>query len=178
MTDKPTCTGTTKSGKPCKANPLKGKLYCSAHDPETPASARFGSRAQATSAGKKGGRPKQPRVVDILKERFEDEADEWLGALKEALNANEAYTVGFGEHAYVEMVPDHKTRLKALDMAFDRVYGRPKQQTEITGANDGPLEIVTPIVRPDSSPVSQLMQSGILPLAVNGNGNGNGHSHN
>lgn len=175
---KPRCTGTTKAGQPCQASPLKDGNYCRAHDPELPASARFGSRAQATAAGKLGGRPKAPRVVDILKERFEAEADEWLGALKDALQAHEAVTVGFGKDAYLEMVPDHRTRLQALSIAFDRVYGRPKQQTELTGADGGPLEIVTPVTRPGG--VHSLIGSGVLPvrsMVTNGNGNGNGNGH-
>lgn len=147
---KRTCKGTTKAGKACKANPLAAGTelggakasgdYCRAHDPDLPDSARFGSRAQAKAAGDLGGRPANPSVVGILRERFEARADAFLDALDEALQAQQPYTVGWGEEAYVEMVPDHRVRLKALEIAFDRVYGKPKQATELTGAGGGPIQ--------------------------------------
>jgi hypothetical protein len=133
------CKAMTKAGKPCKAPSLKEKEFCSAHDPDTPPSARFGSHAQAREAGLLGGRPRKPRVSEVLRERFEEEADEYYAVLREAREAMEPYTVGWGEDAHIEMVPDHKVRLKAVEVAFDRSYGRPKQATELTGADGGPL---------------------------------------
>lgn len=181
-----TCNGTTKKGTPCKATPLKsGSVidditvkgrHCRAHDPDLPASARFGSRAQATEAGKQGGRPKNPRVVDVLKERFEAEVEDYLAVLRDALTAEEAVTIGYGEHAYMELLPDHRTRLKALEIAFDRVYGRPKQQTELTGAEGGPIEMV-PVARERGAEVVRILTgTGAISVPVP-SGNGNGHQN-
>lgn len=168
-----TCRGTKRDGRDCTVSPLTAagaaKLglsaedqdWCRAHHPHLPASSRFGSHAQATQAGRQGGRPRLPRVVDLLKERLEGEADEWLDALKAALNAEAPYTVGFGEDAYVEFVPDHRTRLKAIEIALDRVYGRPKQQTELTGADGGPVEIV-PVKRQEGAVLGLLKGTGAV----------------
>lgn len=155
-TEKRACKELAKDGTPCEANPLKGKDFCSAHDPDSPPSARFGSPAQARKAGLQGGRPPKPRVTEILRERFEEEVEEYLAVLKEALEANEGVTVGWGEDAYLEMIPDHKVRLKALEIAFDRVYGRPKQSTELVGAQGGPVEIV-PVKRDKATEVAGLL---------------------
>lgn len=168
------CNANAKSGKPCKATPLKGKNFCAAHDPETPASARFGSRAQATEAGKLGGRPKAPRVVDVLKERMEAEIDTWLGALKDALHAEMPFSVGWGEDAEMEMVPDHRTRLAAFKEACDRAYGKAKQQTEITGADGGPIEMV-PVARDRGDQVARILGGTRAVPVIIANGNGNGH---
>lgn len=195
MTDKPRCGGTTKAGKPCKAAPLrkdveiqgvtvKGK-HCRAHDPDLPDSARFGSRAQAKAAGDQGGRPRNPRVVEVLRDRFEARADEFLDALDEALKAMQPYTVGWGEEAYVEMVPDHRVRLKALEIAFDRVYGRPKQATEISGPGGGAIP-TAPLIPEDPEwhrdALAAANELGLLEpvvppseeVASHANGNGNG----
>jgi hypothetical protein len=48
--------------------------------------------------------------------------------------------VGRGEDAYAERIPDYDLRLKAAGAALDRVYGKPKQATELTGAEGGPIE--------------------------------------
>lgn len=171
MSRRRACQGTTRTGTPCTVPPLTAtgaatlglpehdQPWCRAHHPDLPASARFGSRAQARAAGRQGGRPRVPRVVDILKERLEADADEWIRALKDALGAEMPYTVGYGEDAYVEFVPDHRTRLKAIEIALDRAYGRPRQQTEVSGPEGGPVQVEAP---PDAAARSvravQLLQ--------------------
>lgn len=179
MSDSTRCTAQTKRGTNCKAARLKGKNFCSAHDPEASPSTRFGSRAQASEAGKLGGRPKNPRVVDVLRERFEARADEFLDALEQGLKAEQAYTVGFGEYAHVEMVPDYRTRLKALEVAFDRVYGRPAQAVELTGKDGGPVEHVTLPTDGDWKRDALAAMGDVAGelVGANGNGNGNGHAN-
>ncbi len=138
------CKGENAKGGPCGANPLRPGTeidgicvtgdYCRAHDPNLPDSARI----QGAQPG--AGRPKKPRVVDVLKERVEAEVDQWLDVLQDARVAVKVVgIVGEGEMAEPIEVEDHAIRLKALSIALDRVYGRPRQ--EITGADGQPLQL-------------------------------------
>jgi hypothetical protein len=108
------CQGTTRAGKPCQAPPLKDRTHCRAHDPLTPADARFGSSEQASRAGALGGAAgRRPRVVDVIRERIEADMVPLLTALQDSLEAQRPVVVGRGEDAYVEMVPDYDIRIKA-----------------------------------------------------------------
>lgn len=168
------CKGETRRGRPCSVSPLTAagaaKLglpaedqdWCRAHHPDLPESARFGSRAQATEAGNLGGRPRTPRVVDVIKERIEEEVDQIVGALMDALGASEGIAVAVkGGGATLVEVPDHRTRIAAARELLDRAYGRPKQQTELTGADGGPVEVV-PVKRQGGEVVSLLRATGAV----------------
>lgn len=129
------CCGTTKKGELCKAAPLRDSDFCLAHsDAKTRESVGF------VADNGKAGRPKKPRVVDVLRERIEEEADHWFDLLKDASVAMKVVgVVGEGEMAEPIEVEDHNIRLKALSIALDRGYGRPRQ--EITGADGAPLQL-------------------------------------
>lgn len=130
MAKRRSCTATTKAGKRCKASPLKGQDVCLAHaDAETRESTGFIAR------NGKGGRPRNPRAVDVLRERIEADIDKWLEPLEEGLTASRGLVVGDGSHARVEYVEDYGTRIKAHREAFDRAFGKPTQPTreETTG---------------------------------------------
>lgn len=146
-TGKHGCTGTTKKHTLCNAHPLKGTNECLAHsDEETRASVGFGG----SEAGSLGGRPKLPRVVDIIRERIEAQADQLLDALFNALEAEEGVAIAVkGGGATLVAIPDHRTRITAAKELLDRAYGKPKQQTEITGGDGGPVEFV-PVARDEA----------------------------
>lgn len=121
------CKGVTKSGKQCKAVPLKDTDYCLAHaDEKTRVATGFGAKDRGN------GRPRKQRVVDVIRERIEDKVDEMFAILWEAAHAERAVVVGNGPQAYVEMVPDHPTRRAAVAELLDRGYGRPHQSSEVT----------------------------------------------
>jgi len=148
---KPRCKAKTKAGTNCKAAPLRGGDYCSAHDPTLPDGTRFGSPAQASEAGKLGGgHNRRPRLYELLEKKILEEAraDEWLAAQLDALTATRAVVIGSGKDAYTELVPDHPTRVKAAIAIADRLYGRPTQRTELTGDDGDPvqMEVVGEIV--------------------------------
>jgi hypothetical protein len=135
---KRTCQGTTKRGKPCGANPLKpGTViqgvtvtgtWCRTHDEDLPASAKL----HATRTPEQmGGRPKNPRVVDVIRERIEQN-DEVTKTLLHALDAEKAVVVATRDEAHVEMVPDHQIRIQAARELLDRGYGRPHQSSDVT----------------------------------------------
>lgn len=128
---KRSCTGTTKTGTPCQAHPLKDADTCLAHsDQETRGSISFGGKQPG------GGRPRKPRAVDIWRAKVEAEADQWWSVLTDARSAQRGVVVGDGEHARVEYVDDHPTRLKAFKEAMDRVFGKPMQYVDVTGRTD------------------------------------------
>ena len=134
MPKKTKCAGTNKAGKPCGAWPVKGEKFCMGHlDRKKKEELGFGGAQEGS------GRPKNPRVIDVLKERVEGMADEIIAVYVEAMDATRPVQVGYGEDAYTEHIPDHGTRLKAVEALHDRAYGKPKQVSEITGPEGGPI---------------------------------------
>lgn len=137
------CKGTTKAGKSCKANPLKGRDTCIAHaDEETRTSLNF-------QQGPRPGRPRTPTVIEAIREKVEAQADEVVAKLWEMVeSAERAVVVGNGSDAHVEIVPDSDLRLKAIREMLDRSHGRPKQTAEISGPEGGPVELAADIDEP------------------------------
>lgn len=84
------------------------------------------------AANGKGGRPRAPRAVDVLRERLEARIDDWLQVLEDARTAERGVVVGDGPTAHVEFFDDHPTRLKAFREVFDRGYGKPMQFHDVT----------------------------------------------
>lgn len=130
------CTATTKAGSPCRAAPLTGRTVCLAHaDAVTRGSTGF-----TAEAGRKGGRPRQPRTIEVVRERVEDQAD---AIIRVYLDAAEAVTP--------DGRPDHPVRLRAVEALMDRAYGKPKQISELSGPDAGPVELAGRPVRVDLS---------------------------
>jgi hypothetical protein len=146
------CKGTTKAGKRCQAPPPTGEEFCRAHSPLLPAEARFGSPEQAAQAGALGGAAgRRPRVVEVLRERLESDIDRWLAPLEAALGEGKPIQMWDGQERKhtIQYVPDPALGMKALKLALDRVYGRPRQEVEVSGAGGGAVEfeITNPEVR-------------------------------
>lgn len=184
MSGKRRCSGKNSKGDPCGAHPLKpgtviegvevkGK-HCRRHDPDVPASARFGSHAQAREAGKKGGRPPLPKPTDIARRLIEQNEL----ALQRPYWRTLGYDVKIGEDG-LELVelPDGGAKMhgeskegdiiaspyedlgaqqEAAERLWNRVYGKPKQTQEITGADGGPVEIV-PVTRAKAKAVGGIL---------------------
>ncbi len=148
MAERRWCKGKAQSGEQCRAYPLRPGTefggvtvsgeWCITHDPEIPTDAK----PQGAQPG--SGRKRNPRAIDVLRRRLEERADEVLNPLFAALEADVATVVGRGEEAMVDYQPDHRTRLLAVKEILDRVYGRPKQATEITGPAGGPVQVIDP----------------------------------
>lgn len=135
------CKGKTRAGERCKAPPPKGAGYCRAHDPSLPDEARFGSRAQAAEAGRIGGpATRQPRPIELLRARIEAAIDKWIDPYEQAVEGAMVTATHEGE-VHVSEVRDLGARIKAAEAAFDRAYGKPRQTTEVTGGDGGPIEI-------------------------------------
>lgn len=163
------CAETTRKGNPCKANPLlagtvidgitvTGK-WCRQHDHDLPSS----SKIHATRTPEQmGGRPKLPRPSEVAQRLIERNVlalqkpywralgyDVVIGA--EGLELVELENGGvklFGESKDGEICVSETDDLDAMQRAAerlqDRVYGRPKQATEITSPDGGAVILVAP----------------------------------
>lgn len=139
----PRCTAKTKSGTRCRRRARKGSKQCAFHDPVSTESHRFGTPEQAREAGQLGGRPRKPRPDDILRERIEADIDRWLAPLEAALGSGkpvQMWDSARGSHE-IEYVIDPALGMKAMKLAFERVYGKPRQSIDLAGADGGVLKV-------------------------------------
>ena len=133
-TSRTRCTATTKAGDPCSAAPMTGRETCMAHaDLETRKAVGFVAEAGAA------GRPPKRRAIDVLREKVENEIDLWLKPFSDALGATDMLGG-----------PDHKTRMRAADSVLDRVYGKPTQRNELSGADGAALPTWLLLVAPSA----------------------------
>jgi hypothetical protein len=145
------CKGTNKRGEPCGANPLKTSDYCLAHSEVARASVGFGG----SRAGAMGGRPPVPKPTEVARQLVEAHVAAILRPHFKALGLmlNDDLTMTpldngalvFGESKdgdiVISAVEDLGAQIAAAEKLLDRVYGRPKQSTELTGAGGGPMEM-------------------------------------
>ena len=100
---------------------------------------------------------RQPKAPEVLKELVENEIQEWLRPYLKAITAMKPVVVGNGRHAKIVNVPDHRTRQAAADSVLDRVYGKPKQTTELTGAEGGPVSVEVPVDKDRELEVARIL---------------------
>lgn len=153
--NRPRCSGTTRKGTACKAHPLKGKRTCLAHaDAETRESVGF------VADNGKGGRPALPRPTETARRLIEAnqaavlrphfrvlgydvvETDEGLEL--QSIEGGGAKLHGTNQRSGQIIVSDHDdlgAHVVASEKLQDRVYGRPKQATELTGPEGGPVQV-------------------------------------
>ena len=135
MTAKRKCKAKTKAGKPCRGTPLTGKSHCISHSPrKTRAALGFGGVQPGS------GRPANPRVVDVMRERVEKEIDAILEPYFDQLEGAVVHAT-FQGGVYPSDHPDTGARIEAAEKLLDRVYGRPTQTTALTGADGGAIRI-------------------------------------
>jgi hypothetical protein len=131
------CKGKTKRGTRCKAWALQGTDRCSAHPPANdPLSPAFGSPEQASAAGKLGGRPRNPRVVDVLRDKIEAEIETVIAPYFDALKGAMLHATYEGD-VIVSEHPDLGARINAAEKLLDRTYGKPRQTIEHAGPQEG-----------------------------------------
>lgn len=162
---------TRTTGEPCPMyraileHPETGKLYkaatCYAHLP--PKIVEM-FKASTIGGAVEGARPSRPKPNEVLRQIFEQEVTQWIKPYVEALQATKPVVVGNGRHARVELLPDHRTRQQAAEALWDRIYGKPKQQTEISGPEGGPIEVEVPQDKERQKAVAQILaDAGALP---------------
>lgn len=121
------CTATTKAGKPCRANAIGDTGLCAGH---------AGVIGGPTPGA---GRPRKLTPTEVLREKIEADIEKWLAPFEEALEA--VLVVTYQGTATVTQIADLEARQQAAMRVLDRVYGRPRQMTELTGAGGGPITI-------------------------------------
>lgn len=145
------CKGVNKAGGPCRATPLRDSDWCAAHDPTLPESSRFGSSAQARSA--RGGQKPWPKPTEVARRLVEENVAAILRPHFKALGLRlnddgsveqlERGAILTGEskdgEVRASLIEDLGAQIAAAEKLLDRVYGRPKQATEISGPDGGPL---------------------------------------
>jgi hypothetical protein len=161
---KRSCHGEKKDGSPCGAPPLKpgtviegttvtGK-WCILHDEDLPDSARIGG-AQPGS-----GRPRVPTATEVMRKLVEENVcavlsphfkilgfdvviDEEKGIGLVAREGGGAKLYGESREGVINAsdYEDLGAQLAAAEKILDRVFGKAKQSTELTGANGKPIEV-------------------------------------
>lgn len=127
------CQGKTKKGQPCKAAPLRDSSFCLAHaNEETRESAGFGGSQP------NAGRPRVPRVTEVMRDWVEEHAHEILAPYRDAIRGA-MILVTYEGVATVSEIPDLGARIAAAEKLQDRVLGKPRQALEHTGAEGGPI---------------------------------------
>lgn len=146
------CKGTTKAGKPCKANPRTDTGLCNAHSPkEVQERSGFGGSQPGA------GRPPLPKPTELARQLVERNVIPILrphfAALGVTLNDDGTCTYdpnagakvlhkesGEGGTTYATTIDDLGAQIAAAERLLDRVYGKPRQATEITGPDGGPVQ--------------------------------------
>jgi nickel-dependent lactate racemase len=150
------CKGTTQKGNPCKTAPLKDSDYCLAHgDQETRDLVGFGGSQPGA------GRPAKPKPSEIARELVEEHIEATLrphfnalgyeivldenGAhLTEKANGG-AKLYGESKDGYINVSEhdDLRAMIAASEKLLDRVYGRPKQVSEVSGPDGAPVQVAS-----------------------------------
>ncbi len=88
------------------------------------------------------GRPRQPRVIEVMRERIEQDIDRILRPYFDALEEAVLHAT-FEGSVIVSDVPDLGARIAAAEKLLDRVYGKPRQAMEHSGPDRGgvPIEL-------------------------------------
>lgn len=175
------CQGRNIFDMPCGCPPLRpgtqiGPVsasgnYCRAHDPELTDDLRI----QGPQPG--SGRPRKPRPDEVAKQIIEAEVLAFLRPHLMALGLEVNFlddgrplvTVVPGAGAKVhgttkdgEVIvsdhPDVEAMQKAAERLFDRVYGRPKQATEITGGPQ-PIKVEVPRTKERAVRVKDILSA-------------------
>ncbi len=148
MTDggeKRRCTSLTVKGKPCKAWAIAERETCLAHSPKEDREAV----GFVPEAGRLGGRPREPKLIDVMVRRVEAAADKVMEAhfralgvvgwtkegapiIDESAAAMEVGRSHLGK-VYLTDIADLGARQAAADKLLDRVYGRTRQAVELSG---------------------------------------------
>jgi hypothetical protein len=152
------CKGTNKQGKPCKAPPLNDSGRCISHSPtEIQASLGFGGIENSRLGGKGRHQPipvaqklVEDNVAVLLEPYFRTLGYEVVvdddDARLERIEDGGAKLYGTQQRSGEIVVSKHDdigAMQNAAEKLFDRVYGKPRQQTEISGPGGTPIQVAS-----------------------------------
>ena len=150
------CNGIKDDGSACGAAPLKDNDYCLAHsDQETRELIGFGGAQPGA------GRPAKPKPSEIARELVEEHIESTIrphfnalgyevvidenGAHLEEKSDGGAKLYGESKDGYIN-VSEHDdlgAMIQASEKLLDRVYGRPKQVSEVSGPDGAPVQVAS-----------------------------------
>ena len=171
MSAKAKCGKPTKKGTPCQNPPVKGKKHCIGHLSKKDKKALGFGGPQPGS-----GRPANPKPTEIMRRLVEEhvevvlaphfrtlgydvERDEKTGELRIVASPDGGAKIyGESKEGDINMTShdDLGAHIAAAEKLLDRIYGRPKQATELTGAEGGPVELV-PVSREKAKEVGGIL---------------------
>lgn len=128
------CKAKTKKGKRCRSTSLIG-AYCFAHQPKEVRDKQGFGGAQPGA-----GRPRLPRPHERMREKIEAELDAIVAPYFETIKEAVMFVKYEGE-LIVTDTPDLGARIAAAERLLDRVYGKPAQAVELTGAAGGAVAV-------------------------------------
>lgn len=156
------CKAEKRTGGPCGSPPLvPGKMFgdysasgdfCLTHDPDLPDEYRIGGATPG------GGRKRKPRPDEVARRLVEDNViavlrpywrtlgfDVVIGAdgpeLEKLPDGGAKATATHQGEVIASDIEDLGTQMAAAEKLLDRVYGRPRQATEISGPEGGAVEV-------------------------------------
>lgn len=156
-TDKRRCPGLNKQGNPCRGNPLANSDKCMAHQPEE-AKALVGFGGAQPGAG----RPRLSTPIEVAQRLVEDNVTVLLepsfrtlgfeivndgeGPQLRRLDNGGAKLFGTKQSSGEIIVSEHDdlgAMQTAAERLFDRVYGKPRQMTEISGPDGSAIQVAS-----------------------------------
>lgn len=177
MTDRPRCHATNRRGAPCGAPVVTGTTppACMSHAPrDLQESKGFGGSQPGA------GRPRMPSPTEVARRIIEDHVVHVLRPYFRSIGLD-LIAQGPGERptvvempeggakvvgkdpfggVHVSAIDDLGGQIAAAEKLLDRVFGKPKQTQEVTGAGGEPLTMggATVIVPADEGAVARLLQ--------------------
>lgn len=148
----PRCTSVKKNGGPCQAPAKRGTSFCVNHAwmGETypgvaivAADATLGDKQAITRTQTKI----RKTVIDEMLAIAEKDPKRIFKPLFDALEATKTVYNPLLQADVQTTSPDWDVRLKAVDMLMDRLYGKAKARTEVTGAEGGPVNIAAVVLQ-------------------------------
>lgn len=153
------CKGTNRAGEPCKAPPLKDSDYCSAHSPELPTGVqKFGSPEQGAEPRRKGSLARRkPSFAEVQRQLVEENVEKFLrphlsslglelvdGEIRERDTGGvKLYGVSKDGEVRVSDRDDLSAQIQASEKVLDRVFGKARQATEISGPDGAPVQVAS-----------------------------------
>lgn len=141
------CKAKTKAGKSCKARGVMDNGFCMAHQPEDEKESRGFGGSQPNA-----GRPRLPTPIELKRKVIEDNVEKFLAPYLKTLgyeidwddegNAElvrtedgpAVLTASFQGHVSASDIEDLGAQVEVIEKLLNRVYGKPMQQTEVSGS--------------------------------------------
>lgn len=174
------CTGQTKYGGGCAAPAMIGEAFCYAHHPDP--KVRAAHRETLALAAENSGGVSAPSPLQMARAATEKAAVHMVQPYLRSIGL-EARVVD-GEIEFVETegggaklfaaskdglvrVSDHDdlgAQMAAVEKLLDRVFGKPKQTTEMTGSGGGPIRAEVVSTSDRAAEVARILaEAGALP---------------